>query len=67
MHFFFIKILPNMSEQEKKRQRIYDLHNAETSFFVYRIQSKEKKSQKKSFFNEKGEWMIVQKNEKKAF
>ena len=26
---FFIKIQPNMSEQEKKRQRIYDLLNAE--------------------------------------
>ena len=25
---FFIKIKPNMSEQEKKRQRIYDLLNA---------------------------------------
>ena len=28
--FFIIKIQPNMSEQEKKRQRIYDLFNAET-------------------------------------
>ena len=28
----FIKIQPNMSEQEKKRQRIYDLLNAETKF-----------------------------------
>ena len=27
---FFIKIQLNMSEQEKKRQRIYDLVNAET-------------------------------------
>ena len=27
---FFIKIQPNMSEQEKKQQRIYDLLNAET-------------------------------------
>ena len=27
---FFIKIQPNMSEQEKKRQRIYDLLNTET-------------------------------------
>ena len=26
----FIKIQPNMSHQEKKRQRIYDLLNAET-------------------------------------
>ena len=28
--FFKIKIQPNMNEQEKKRQRIYDLLNAET-------------------------------------
>ena len=28
---FFIKIQPNMSEQEKKRQRIYDLLDAETN------------------------------------
>ena len=27
---FLIKIQPNMSEQEKKQQRIYDLLNAET-------------------------------------
>ena len=27
---FFIKIQPNMSEQEKKQQRIYDLLNTET-------------------------------------
>ena len=27
---FEIEIQPNMSEQEKKRQRIYDLLNAET-------------------------------------
>ena len=28
--FFIINIQPNMSEQEKKRQGIYDLLNAET-------------------------------------
>ena len=28
--FFKIKIQQNMSEQEKKRQRIYDLLNAKT-------------------------------------
>ena len=27
---FFIEIQPNMSEQEKKRWKIYDLLNAET-------------------------------------
>ena len=39
--FLKIKILPNMSEQEKKRQIIYDLLNR--TFFVYPIQSKVKK------------------------
>ena len=38
---FFFKIQPNMSEQEKKHQRIYDLLNAETklkkSFFMASI------------------------------
>ena len=29
MHFF-IKIQPNMSEQQKQRQRIYDFLNVET-------------------------------------
>ena len=28
--YFFIKIKPNMSEQEKKRKRINDLLNADT-------------------------------------
>ena len=28
--YFFIKIQPNMIGQEKKRQRIFDLLNAET-------------------------------------
>ena len=34
---FFNKIQPNMCEQEKKRQRIYDLLNADTKskFFFY--------------------------------
>ena len=27
---FFIKIQPNMNEQEKKQQRIYDLFNTKT-------------------------------------
>ena len=42
---FFINIQPNMSEQEKKQQRIYDLLNAETKplFIFYRIGSKEKR------------------------
>ena len=44
---FFMKVQPNMSEQEKKRQRIYNLPNAEAkpikefrnnwSFFVASI------------------------------
>ena len=42
-HFFKFEIQPNMSEQEEKRQRNYDLLNAKTKpkfFFVNRIQSK---------------------------
>ena len=40
----FIKIQPNMSEQEKKRQRIYDLLNAETkSKFLCLLYTKQKK------------------------
>ena len=35
-HFFKIKIQPNISEQEKTRQRIYDLLNAETKPKKYR-------------------------------
>ena len=38
-----------MSEQEKKRQRIYDLHKANHRFFVVSLQSKGKHLQKKSF------------------
>ena len=37
---FLIKIQPNMSEQEKKQRRIYDLLNAETKpkfLCLYRI------------------------------
>ena len=49
-----VKIQPYMSEQEKKRQRNYDLLNAETkSKFIcllYKKQSKEIFLQKKSFF-----------------
>ena len=45
---------------EKKRQKIYDLLNAE-SFFVYRIQSKEKKSYGNELLKEKEYWRIEQK------
>ena len=43
---FFIMIRPNMNEQEKKLQIIYDLLNAETKpkFFVFRIQRKENRN-----------------------
>ena len=47
-----IKIQPDMSEQEKKRQRIYDLLNAETKpkFFLSTVyKAKKKFLQKKSF------------------
>ena len=60
----FINIQPNMSEQEKKRW-IYDLLFAENKpkFFVYSIQSKDKKS----IFKEKREYRIEQKTKKKGF
>ena len=54
-----------MSAQEKKRQRIYDLLNAETKLkFIFLRSTKQKTniSQKKSFL-----MGIEQKNEKKAF
>ena len=54
-----------MSEQEKKRQRIYDLLNTETktNFLVYCIQSKKKKKKntEKELFKEKRTWRIKQK------
>ena len=37
------------------------------SFFVYRIQSKEKIFTEKELFNEKGEWRIEQKTERRLF
>ena len=37
------------------------------SFFVYRIQCKEKKITEKELFREKGKWGIENKNKKKAF
>ena len=37
------------------------------SFFVYRIQSKEKNFTEKEIFKEKWEWRIELKKEKKAF
>ena len=52
----FIKIQPNMSEQEKKRQRIYDLLQSRPSqpFFVYHIQKKEKIHKKIDFLRKRG-------------
>ena len=78
---FLIKIQPNMSKQEKKQQRIYDLHNTKTKpekiskiieislFTVYKAkQSKAKFSlQKKIFLRIKGSGGLNKKNEKKAF
>ena len=68
-----------MSEQEKKRQRIYDLLNAEnkpkkkkkkkkfrnnSSFLVYCTRSKEKIFAEKEFLKKNGEWRIKQKKTK---
>ena len=54
--FLKIKIQPNLSEQEKKRQRIYDLLNAEISKSIFLCLPNTKKiifSQKKELFKEK--------------
>ena len=47
-----IKILPNMSEKEKKRQRIYDLLNAETKpkIFCLSYTMQRKSFTEKEFF-----------------
>ena len=47
-----------MSVQEKKRQRIYDLLNAETKLkFLYLLYTKQRKNfTEKERFNENGEW-----------
>ena len=50
-----------MSEQEKKRQKMYDLLKISQTFSVYPMQSKEKK------FNTKEEWRTEQKTNKNRF
>ena len=66
---FFIKIQPNMSEQEKKQQRIYDLLNAETKpKFLYQSYTKQRKIfSEKELFKEKGEWRSEQKMKRRLF
>ena len=55
-----------MGEQENKRQRIYDLLNAETKAkFVYHIQSIEKNFTEKELFKEKEKWRIEGKKMKR--
>ena len=58
----YVIIRANMSEQEKNRQRVNDLHNAQTNpnFLVYRIQSKDLFTKKENF-KESGEKCIEQK------
>ena len=54
-----------MNEQEMKRQRIYDLLNAETKpKFLYLLCIKQRKNE---LFKEKGEWGIEQKTKRKLF
>ena len=67
--FFKIKIQPNMNEQEKKRQSIYDLFNTELneSFSVYRIQKKKHFLTEKELFKEKGESRIEPKTKRRLF
>ena len=52
-----------MSEQEKKRQRIYDLLNAETKpmFLCLLYTRQRKKNAAKELFKEKEKWKIKQK------
>ena len=52
--FLKIKIQPNMSEKEKKRQIIYDLLNAEPNFLCRPYTKQRKKYTAKEFFNWKG-------------
>ena len=62
-----IKIQSNMREQEKKRQRVYDLTpEPSPNFFVYCILSKEKKILKKRFLRKMGSGWL-KKNEKEDF
>ena len=58
-----------MSEQEKKRRRIYDLVNAETKpkFLCLTYTEQRKKFTEKKLFKEKGEWRIEQKMKGKLF
>ena len=60
-----------MSEQEKKRQRIYDLLYAETKpkflCLPYTKQRKYFYKKKKELFKEKGEWRIEQKMKRRPF
>ena len=64
----FIKIQFNMSNQQKKRQRIYDLLNAETKpNFLYPILSKENVFIRKSTFSGKGGAKDQTNYEKKTF
>ena len=62
---FKIKIPPNMSEQEKKRQRIYDLLNAESNpkflCLPYTNQRKGFFSQKKRLLRKMGSGGLNQK------
>ena len=67
--FFIIKIQPNMSEQEKKRQRISDYLTLKPSqsFIVYRIQGKEDFLQQKSFLRKRGIGGLNKKGKRRLF
>ena len=66
-----IKIQRNMSDQEKKQQRIYDLLNAERKSKCLCLQEtkqrRKKISQKKSFGKQKGKVRIEQKTLRMLF
>ena len=58
-----------MIEQEKKRQRIHDLLNAETKpkFHCLQYTNQRKMITEKELFKEKTEWKIEQKTKIKLF
>ena len=62
----FLKIQPNMLEQEKKRPRIYDLLNDETKpKFLCQPYRKQRKNFYRKTFKKKVKWRIEQKKKKK--
>ena len=64
---FFIKIEPNMNEQENKPQRIYELINPETKPTFFSCTQNNFFVTKKELFKEKGKWRIGQQTKIRVF